>query len=77
MEREDEPEKDADMEHETRKAQLREAQQRLADKRRADGLFKLSVWVTQEQAERVRELLMMERRQMDQPAAMTGSDPEI
>ena len=45
------------MEHETRKAQLREAQQRLADKRRVDGLFKLSVWVTQEQAERVRDLL--------------------
>ncbi|MHB1643408.1 MAG: hypothetical protein ACYCS8_12245 [Acidithiobacillus sp.] len=45
------------MEHETRKAQLREAQQRLADKRRAEGLFKLSVWVTQDEANRVRELL--------------------
>uniref|UniRef100_E6Q8U5 Uncharacterized protein n=1 Tax=mine drainage metagenome TaxID=410659 RepID=E6Q8U5_9ZZZZ len=64
------------MEHEARKAQLREAQQRLADKRRADGLFKLSVWVTQEQAERVRELLVMDRRQVDPPAALV-SDPEI
>ena len=45
------------MEREARKPQLREAQQRLADKRRADGLFKLSVWVTREEAERVRKLL--------------------
>jgi hypothetical protein len=42
---------------ENRKAQLREAQQRLADKRRADGLIKLSVWVTKGQAERIRRML--------------------
>jgi negative regulator of sigma E activity len=59
------------MEHEARKAQLREAQQRLADKRRADGLFKLSVWVTQEQAERVRELLK------DCPRVGLAGDQEI
>ena len=64
------------MEHEARKAQLREAQQRLADKRRADGLFKLSVWVTHEQAARVRELLK-ECPPGGQAAAMAGGDSEI